>query len=95
MKNIFIILIVVVFSFLSFSAIVGTAKVEGIIISYNKHTVTLSQKGKKTKVPRKSIPGFFKIKTGNQVYALFDGPDIMKALKKQKQPKKTKNTNKK
>ena len=94
MKNIFI-LVAFCFPLLAFPAIVGWAKVEGIIVSYDKHTVTLSQRGRKTKVPRKSIPHFFKIKTGNKVYALIEGSDIMKQLQqKQLQQKQQKKTNK-
>ena len=88
MKKTFIIML---FGFLPlpvFSAIVGSAKVEGIIISYNKTTVTLSQKGRRTTVPRTAIPAFFKIKTGNQVYALFDGKEIREALKKAQKKRK-------
>ena len=73
-----------------FSAIVGTVKVEGIIVSYDKKTVTLSQGGRKTQVPRKAIPGHFKIQSGNLVYALFDGKDIMKELKKENNQTNTK-----
>ena len=82
MKTTFIVFIVAFFSVLCFSAIIGTAKVEGTIVSYSKHTVTLSQKGKKVKVPRKAIPTSFKIKTGNYVYAVFDGQAVMADLKK-------------
>lgn len=67
---------------MAFSAIVGQAKVKGIIVAYDKKTVTLYQSGQKVKVPRTSIPSHFKIKGGNEVYALFDGEKIMKKLKK-------------
>ena len=61
---------------------------EGIIVSYDKKTVTLSQGGERTQVPRKAIPSHFKIKSGNQVYALFDGKDVMKKLIKEKDTRK-------
>ena len=54
-----------------------------MIVSYNKNTVTLSQNGKKVKVPKKSIPSHFKIKGGNEVYALVSAEEVMKKLKKE------------
>ena len=89
-----------VFMFLSlsaFSAVVGSAKVQGIIVKYDKDTVTLSQRGQKTTVPRKAIPGFFKIQSGNEVYALFEGEDLMEQLQaeKKKREKAVKKTRKK
>ena len=71
MKNIFII-IALIFSQYVFSDVFSNPRVEGIIVSYDKNTVTLSQRGKKIKVPKKSIPGFFKIRSGNKVYAIID-----------------------
>ena len=88
MKTTFVVVIFAFFSVFCLSAILGSAKVEGIIVSYSKHTVILSQKGKKVKVPRKAIPSFFKIKTGNRVYAVFDGQTVMTNLKNSK-PKKS------
>ena len=82
MRNIIIILAALFFSQTAFSAIVGSVKVEGIIVSYSKHTVTLSQRGKKIEVLRQSIPGHFKIIGGNKVYAIIDGEQLMKELKK-------------
>lgn len=66
----------------AFSAIVGSVKVEGTIVSYGKHTVTLSQRGKKIEVLRQSIPGHFKIRGGNKVYAIIDAEQLMRELKK-------------
>ena len=82
MRNIIIIFAVLVFSQTAFSAIVGSVKVEGTIVSYNKNIVTLSQRGKKIKVLRQSIPRYFKIRSGNEVYAIIDGEQLMKELKK-------------
>ena len=84
MKHILIFIAFFIFISPGFSAIIGPVKVEGIIVSYDKKTVTLSQGGEKTKVPRKAIPSHFKIQSGNQVYALFDGKDVMKKLIKEK-----------
>lgn len=72
MKKFIIIVTVFSFSYCAFSGIVRSSRVEGIIVAYNKSTVTLSQRGKKIKVPRKSIPDFFKIRSGNKVYALLN-----------------------
>ena len=87
MKHILLIVALFIFIPSVFSAIIGTVKVEGIIVSYDKKTVTLSQGGRKTQVLRKAIPSHFKIQSGNLVYALFDGKDIMKKLKKEKDQK--------
>ena len=82
MRNIIIMLATLVFSQSAFSVIVGSVKVEGTIVSYSKHTVTLSQKGKRIEVLRQSIPGHFKIRGGNRVYAIIDSKQLMKELKK-------------
>ena len=82
MRNIIIILATLVFSQAAFSVVVGSVKVEGTIVSYSKHTVTLSQRGKKIEVLRQSIPRHFKIRGGNKVYAIIDGEQLMKELKK-------------
>ena len=82
MRNIIILFTALVFSQPAFSVIVGSVKVEGTIVSYSKHTVTLSQRGKKIEVLRQSIPGHFKIRGGNKVYAIIDAEQLMKELKK-------------
>lgn len=82
MRNIIIILAALIFSQTAFSVVVGSVKVEGTIISYSKHTVTLSQRGKRIEVLRQSIPSHFKIRGGNKVYAIIDGEQLMKELKK-------------
>ena len=87
MKHILIFIALFIFIPSVFSAIISPVRVEGIIVSYDKKTVTLSQGGEKTQVPRKTIPSHFKIKSGNQVYALFDGEDVMKKLIEEKQKK--------
>ena len=79
----YLIILFVVFSNPVFSAVSGTAKVKGTIVSYNKKTVILSQKGNKVKVPRKSIPSHFKIRGGNEVYALLSAEAVAKKLKKE------------
>ena len=72
--------------------------VEGVIVAYDKETVTLSQKtGKKIKVPRKSVPHYFKIRSGNKVYVEYDPKEILRELRKniqQKKSEKQKNNNK-
>ena len=88
MKYILIFIAFFIFIPSVFSAIIGPVKVEGIIVSYDKKTVTISQGGERTQVPRKAIPSHFKIKSGNQVYALFDGKDVMKKLIKEKDTRK-------
>ena len=86
-KNILIPIALFTFSHLGFSAISGPVKMEGIIISYDKKTVTLSQKGKRIKVPRGTIPKHFKIKSGNQVYAEFNEQKLLNQLKKSQEDK--------
>ena len=83
MKNsLLIIVLLSLFPFTFISSAVTRVTVEGVIVSYNKKTVTLSQNGKKIKVPRKLIPYYFKIQTGNTVYAELDPEKAMKVLKK-------------
>ena len=57
------------------------AKIAGVIVKYDKKTVTLSQNGKKIKVPRKSIPDYFKIRGGNKVYAILNAKTLLKKMK--------------
>lgn len=81
--KIFIIFIALIFSQYAFSDLdIFSPRVEGIIVSYNKDTVTLSQRGKKIKVPKKSIPSFFKIRSGNKVYAIIDRGKLKKDSKR-------------
>ena len=88
MKYILVITALFAFSYPVFSAISGTAKVKGIIVAYDKDTVTLSQKGKRVKVPRKSIPAHFKIKSGHEVYALFTAEEVAKKMQEAMEKKK-------
>ena len=86
-----IILIIILFSFLAlplFSSAVSRVTVEGVIVAYDKKTVTLSQNGKKVKVSRKSIPDYFKIRSGNKVYAELNPKKAVKKLQKVIQQKK-------
>ena len=81
MKTIIIIFILSLF-FTPFSSIAKTkAKIAGVIVKYNKKTVTLSQNGKKIKVPRKFIPDYFKIRGGNKVYAVLNAETLLKKMK--------------
>ena len=77
MKTI-LILSILFFTHIIFAAVSETATIEGVIISYNKKTVTLLQNGKKIKVPRKSIPPHFRIRGGNKVYAVINSKIILK-----------------
>ena len=68
---------------------------EGMIISYDKKTVTLSQKGRKFKIPRKSISQDIKLKTGKIVQIKVDSEKLMnKIIKLKKKEKKEKQKNK-
>ena len=46
--------------------------VEGKVTSFDKTSVRLLNDGRTTTVPRDSIPGRFKVKPGNYVYAVVD-----------------------
>ena len=65
-----------------FSAVSEAATIEGVIVKYDKKTVTLIQNGKKIKLLKKRIPKRFKIKTGNKVYAILNGKKILEKAKK-------------
>ena len=71
------------------STAITKAKISGVIVKYDKKTVTLSQNGKKIKVPRKSIPDYFKIRGGNTVYAILNAEILLKRMKQQKAKKRT------
>ena len=76
-------------SFYGYALAVGPAKLQGVVVSYDKKTVTLKQKKEKIKVPRESIPDKFKLRTGKRVYALLKPEDLKKALKTTTKPKQT------
>ena len=82
MKTMTVIIIMIFLSQPVSAAFLGHVIVEGIVLGYNSKTVTLSQQGKETKVPRKSIPKHFKIEVGKKVQAIFKGEEVMKKLKK-------------
>ena len=91
------ILINVVLSFFVLPLISGAVTrvtVEGVIVAYDKKTVTLSQNGKKIKVPKSSIPHYFKIRSGNKVYAELNPKKAVKKIKKVIQQKKAENKQK-
>ena len=81
MKTI-LILSMLLFTHPPFAAISETAIIEGVIVKYDKKTVTLIQNGKKIKLLKKRIPKRFKIKTGNKVYAILNGKKILEKAKK-------------
>ena len=73
-----------------FSVLAGidNAVMEGMIISYDKKSVTISQKGRKIKVSRKSIPKHIKLKTGKMIEVPIDSEKLMKEIRKVKEKQK-------
>ena len=84
-------LLMVVLSFIpfsAFSAVQGPVEVRGVVVSYDKDTVTLVQTvQQRVVVPRYAIPKQFKLKTGERVSALFSPEEILKQVKKEKEKK--------
>jgi len=80
MKKVLLYLFLVLSSY-GYALVVGPARVQGVVVSYDKDTVTLKQKNGKIKVPRESIPKKFNLKTGKRVYVLLKQEDLKKALK--------------
>ncbi len=84
------------FGFLFFGYTVGSwAKLsdltlEGVIVAYDKKTVTLSHRGKRVKVSRKAIPKGIKLKTGKLVKARMSSKAFIKRLRAQESAKKQK-----
>ena len=68
------------------AGILEPVTVEGRIVGFDRKNVRLAVKptGEKITVPRKSIPEFFKIKSGRHVYAVLNPKMIMSELKKLK-----------
>ncbi len=92
----FALVLAMLFSLTSHGAI-ENAVIEGIVVSYDKKTVTLLQsQGQRVKVPRKSIPKNIKLKTGIKVEAVLDSEKLMKQIREikaeEQKTKKTKNT---
>lgn len=93
--KILLFILVLLFSQLGFSTILSHVVVEGIILGYDDKTVTLSQRGQKTTVPRESIPSHFKIEVGKKVQAVFDRKKVMEDLKKSQKTQQQKTGSKK
>ena len=79
MKKVLLYLTFVLSSY-GYALVAGPVRVQGVVVSYDKKTVTLKQKTGKIKVPRESIPKKFKLKTGKQVYALLKPEELNKIL---------------
>ena len=83
-KTIFL-LILLLFSFLAFSAI-SDLRVEGIVVKYDKKTVTLAQEnGEKVKVSRLDVPKYYTLKTGEKIHAIIDNKKLLDQLKLQEE----------
>lgn len=74
-------------SFYGYALVAGPVRVQGIIVSYDKKTVTLKQKTGKIKVPREAIPKKFNLKTGKHVYALLKPEYLNKIIRPTKKTK--------
>ena len=69
-----------------FAAVIGSAKVHGVIVKYNKKTVTLNNYGTSVEVSKSAIPNYFKIQTGRQVYAVLKAEEVMKKVASSSKP---------
>ena len=72
--------------------------ITGKIVKFDSKTVTLSQRGRYTKVPRQAIPKYFKLRPGHEVFAVMDSKKTLAELKKvhaKKSQKKAKKSQKK
>ena len=87
MKKLLLYLTFVLSSY-GYALVAGPVKIQGIVVSYDKDTVTLKQKNVKIKVPRESIPKKFKLNTGKRVYALLKPEELNKILDIDKKKKK-------
>ena len=77
-----------------FSAVSESTIVEGKIIGFDAKTVTLliqKDKYKTTiKIPKKSVPKYFKIKIDNNIRAVLDGKELLEKLKKRREKRRSK-----
>ena len=62
--------------------VIPNVKIEGTVVKYNKHTVTLKQTNGQVTVPRNHIPSHYKLRTGQKVHAISSGQELMKHIKK-------------
>ena len=53
-------------------SVIARAEVTGIIVHFDKESVTLSQRGKQFKIPRKSIPQHIRIRSGKRITVEID-----------------------
>ena len=62
---------------------VGPLEIHGVVVKYDKKTVTLkNDNGKTIKVSKQAIPKGFKLRSGARVQALLKPEDILKQPKK-------------
>ena len=64
--------------------------ITGKIVGLDSKTVTLSQRGRHTKVPRQAIPKYLKLRLGNEVFAVMDSKKTLAEFKKVHAKKKQK-----
>ena len=96
MKKLLLVVLLSFSHFSVFSAVQGPVEVRGVVVSYDKDTVTLVQTvQQRVVVPRYAIPKQFKLRTGERVSALFSPEEILKQVKKEKEKEKEKKKKKK
>lgn len=84
-------ILVLAFSVNIFAGILNNIAVEGRVLSFNSKTVSVYTRRGVVKVPRKSIPKYYKIRQGNYITAVLDKKDMMKRVKKAHKQAKNKN----
>ena len=80
--KILIITLTILVAIPAFAGFYQNVTITGKIVKFDKNTVTLSQKGHHTVVPRKLIPQYFKIKLGNEVSAIVRRDRVLASVEK-------------
>ncbi len=65
----------------SYALTIGPVKVEGVVVNYDNKFVTLQNGEEKIKVPKRTIPTEYKLRTGKKVHALLEVEDLNKIIR--------------
>ena len=85
MKTLIIVTIVLCFSYFALAGALGTAKIHGKVLKYNKDSVTLVlENNHRLEVPRETIKAS-KLKRNKEVVALFTATELMALFKNKNQ----------
>lgn len=64
------------------AGLVPEVVVEGKVVGFSDETVKIYHNGQTTEVPRERIPQYFKVKSGEHIFAVIESNEIKKQISK-------------